>query len=176
MYHAPSKRKSRTPITKPNLTPILDAVFIFIFFLLMSANFIKLFEISSDIPIVSSAPPPKNQKPPLALTLKITEEGLGIFRGVPSRHVKTFAVDPTGTYDFESLRVLLIDIKKQHPEENSIVFEPQVDIEYIKLVEIMDAVRMLKDMDEAIYYKDKDGLDVRASNLFGNIIFGNIQS
>ena len=37
---------------KPNLIPIMDAVFIFIFFLLMSAQFIDLFEIGSSVPMV----------------------------------------------------------------------------------------------------------------------------
>lgn len=176
MYQAPSRRKSRKDISKPNLTPILDAVFIFIFFLLMSANFIKLFEISSDVPLLSSQPPPRNQKPPLALTLKITEQGLRFYSGVPARHMKSFGQDDEGQYPFEEIREFLMEIKKKHPKENSIVFEPEIDLEYLKLVEIMDAVRMLNDIDEAIYYRDKDDMDVRAKDLFGNIIFGNIQS
>ena len=176
MYKVPSRRKSRKEITRPNVTPILDAVFIFIFFLLMSANFIKLFEISSDVPMLSDQPPPKNQKPPLSLTLKITEKGLDIFSGVPLKHMMTFNPDPEGNYDFDALKQYLIDVKKRHPSENSIVFEPLIDIKYEKLVEIMDAVRILKDIDEPIYYKDNDGIDTRAKNLFGNIVFGNIQS
>ena len=176
MYHAPSRRKSRTGISKPNLTPILDAVFIFIFFLLMSANFIKLFEISSDVPLLSNQPPPRNQKPPLALTLKITKEGLRIFSGVPARHMRTFRPDSFENYNFTELREFLIGVKKRYPQENSIVFEPEIDLEYIKLVQIMDTVKILEEIDESIYYKDKDGMDVRVKELFGNIIFGNIQS
>ena len=60
MYRVPSRRKTKKQMAKPNLIPILDAVFIFIFFLLMSANFIKIFEISSDVPIVSTVEPPKS--------------------------------------------------------------------------------------------------------------------
>ena len=176
MYKAPSRRKSRRQVTNPNVTPILDAVFIFIFFLLMSASFMKLYEISSDVPIISDQPPPKNQKPPLALTLRISDRGLGVYSGVPSSLMRTFPPDQEGGYDFDALKEFLVGLKKRHPQENSIVFEPEIDIEYIKLVEIMDAVRMLDDMDESIYYKDKDGVDTRAENLFGNIVFGNIQS
>ena len=43
--------KDRIPC-RPNIIPILDAVFIFIFFLLMSAQFIKYFTIHSDTPSV----------------------------------------------------------------------------------------------------------------------------
>ena len=176
MYSVPSRRKSRKNITKPNLSPILDAVFIFIFFLIMSANFIKVFEISSDVPLVSDAPPPKNKKPPLALTLKILPEGLGIFTGVPSRRRKMFPKAQDGSYDFMALKEYLISLRQQHPDEKTIIFEPEIDIEYIKLVEVMDAVKILNDTDPAFFEKDKDGLDVKKQYLFDNIIFGNIQT
>ena len=176
MYSAPSRRKSRTSIKKPNLSPILDAVFIFIFFLIMSANFIKVFEISSDIPLISESPPPKNQKKPLALTLKITQKGLGIFSGIPSKHMRTFPPNQDGSYKFVALKEFLIDIRKRYPEENSIIFEPQVNINYLKLIEVMDAVKILTDTDESFYAKDNDGIDVKKKYLFDNIVFGNIQS
>ena len=57
MLRAPSRRKRKEPVKRLNLIPILDAVFIFIFFLLMSANFIKIYEVQSDVPIVSTTPP-----------------------------------------------------------------------------------------------------------------------
>ena len=44
MLRAPSRRQRKEPEKRLNLIPILDSVFIFIFFLLMSANFIKIFE------------------------------------------------------------------------------------------------------------------------------------
>ena len=176
MYSAPSRRKSRAGITKPNLSPILDAVFIFIFFLVMSANFIKVFEISSDIPLISESPPPKHKKPPLALTLKITPKGLDIFSGVPSRRMRTFPPNEDGSYKFVELKEFLISIRKRYPEENSIIFEPQIDIDYLKLIEVMDAVKILTDTDESFFAKDQDGVDVKKQYLFDNIVFGNIQS
>ena len=52
-YKLPSRRRRAKKGDGINLTPILDAVFIFIFFLILSAQFIKTFEINSDIPLVS---------------------------------------------------------------------------------------------------------------------------
>ncbi|MBC98168.1 MAG: hypothetical protein CME63_10485 [Halobacteriovoraceae bacterium] len=95
MLRAPSRRKRKEPVKRLNLIPILDAVFIFIFFLLMSANFIKIYEVQSDVPIVSSAPPKSNKKP-LALTLKVTGAGLKLYTGVPSKLVKRINKTPEG--------------------------------------------------------------------------------
>lgn len=177
MLRAPSgRRKSRSNTARLNLVPILDAVFIFIFFLLMSASFLNLFEISSDVPIISSTPPPKNQQKPLALTLIITNQEIQIATGVPSVVRRRFGRDQEGKYDLEALRTYLIDLKKQFVKESTAIFEPRINVDYSTLVEIMDAVRLLRPTDEDIFYKDKDGVDRKAEALFDNIVFGNILS
>jgi biopolymer transport protein ExbD len=45
MLKIPTSRKRKKPEEKLNLVPIMDSVFIFIFFLLMSASFLKIYEI-----------------------------------------------------------------------------------------------------------------------------------
>ena len=70
MLRKPSRKNFKYKFQRPNLIPVLDAVFIFIFFLSLSADFVNLFEINSNVPIVSSAPPSKTI--PLNLTLKVT--------------------------------------------------------------------------------------------------------
>lgn len=176
MYKAPSgRRKSRLKNDKPNLVPIMDAVFIFIFFLLMSANFTKIFEIVSDVPIISTNPPPE-KKIPLALTLKIQDKSIEVYTGVPSSLRKSFGMMEDGKYDLDGLHAYLLDIKKNNLTENSVIFEPLVDLTYDELIKIMDKVRMIDNTDEEIFIKDKNGIDVKMKDLFSNIIFGNIQS
>ena len=87
---SPSCRRRNQQNQRLNLIPILDAVFIFIFFLLTSVNFIKIYEITSDVPIVSDAAPPPSKKKPLALSLRINAGNMVLSRGVPSRTIKTF--------------------------------------------------------------------------------------
>ncbi|MCO4755102.1 MAG: biopolymer transporter ExbD [Bacteriovoracaceae bacterium] len=175
-YKLPTRRHSKKEPQRLNLIPILDAVFIFIFFLLMSAQFVKIFEINSDVPIVSDSPPPKNQKKPLALTLSITNSGFTIAKGLPSRTIKRIPKNKDGLYDTIALHNFLVQIKKANTTEKSIVFEPKVDLTYETIVKIMDAVRMLDKTDEEIYIKDKDGIDLRVKELFNKIVFGNLMS
>lgn len=175
-YKRPTSRRKVKRDEKLNLIPILDAVFIFIFFLLMSAQFIKIFEIGSDVPMVSSSPPPKNQKDPLALTLEIYKSKLILKSGVPSKTIKIFDRISDESYDLVSLHDFLIGIKKNNLNEESIIFEPRTDLTYEQIIKIMDSVRVLKNTDEAIFKKDKDGIDVKIKTLFQKIIFGNIMS
>ena len=81
-----------------------------------------------------------------------------------------------GTYDLVDLHLFLIKLKQKHKNENSIILEPIVDLTYEELIAIMDSVRMFKNTDESIYKNDKDGIDVKLDELFGKIVFGNIQS
>ncbi len=176
MLNPPSKRRTRPRDKKMNLVPILDAVFILVFFLLMSASFLKIYEIPSDIPLLSNSAPPKKKKVPLALTLKITESQITLYRGIPSRAFKSFGKVANGDYDLEALHNFLITLKKQHLDENTIIFEPLINVNYETIVKVMDAVRDMRKTDPSIYLRDKDGNDQKLETIFGKIIFGNVQS
>ncbi len=175
-YKTPTSRKGKRKQERLNLIPILDAVFIFIFFLLMSTQFIKIFEIGSDVPIISNTPPPKTKKKPLALTVSIKSNRLDIYSGVPSRKINSIRKSDDGNYDLEKLHSYLIEIKKKNISENTVILEPIVDVSYEEIIEIMDAVRMFRNTDESLYQKDKDGIDVKVKSLFSKIVFGNLMS
>ncbi|MBT3981115.1 MAG: biopolymer transporter ExbD [Bacteriovoracaceae bacterium] len=175
MYRIPSRRRNKREDTKLNLTPILDAVFIFIFFLLMSANFIKIFEINSNVPIISSKSPPPAKKP-LALTLQISHTNIVVMTGIPSVVRRSFGKNQDGEYDLESLHSYLVNLKKRYIQEDSVILEPLVNISYEKIVKIMDTVRTLKNTDDALYKVNKSGIEERLKLLFDKIIFGNLMS
>ncbi len=182
MYRMPSSRRKVKKNEKVNLVPILDAVFILIFFLVMSATFLKINEIGSNVPIISNKQPPPPKKKPLALHLTIYGEKLVLGAGIPTRTIKSFGkVEVTNKdgevekkYDLNSLHDYLIGIKKKNIKEKDIVFEPIANIEYEEIISIMDAVRIFKDTDEEIYDKDKDGLDMKLEELFAQITFSNL--
>lgn len=175
MITPPSQRRKRRPDPKLNLTSIMDAIFIFNFFLLMSANFIKVHEIASPIPIVSDEEP-KEDKKPLALTLVIKEAAIDIMTGVPSVVFKSVPNLQDNSYDLVELHNSLVKLKEANPKENNAILMPEIDIEYNEIIKIMDATRLIQKTDEAIFVKGDDGLDKKVETLFNNVIFGNIGS
>lgn len=176
MLRSPSRRFSRRPSQGLNLIPILDAVFIFIFFLLMSTNFIQIFEISSDAPIISSEPPKESDKDPLLLSLKIEKDQLSLTKGLQGNVVQTFSRDAKGSYPLEELHQTLISLKEKNLSERQIILEPNFDIVYEELVDIMDSVRTIRNTDPSLTYKnEKTNEDIKVSLLFDQILFGNIQ-
>lgn len=176
MLRTPSSRRKKKENVGLNLTPILDAVFIFIFFLLMSANFIKINEISSEVPIISNKEPPKTKKKPLALAMDIVNSGFVVKAGIPQRILKRIKKTPAGEYNFVQLHDYLVSIKRNNILEEDIILDPKVDINYDIIIQIMDSVRMLNKTDDTFYKKDQDGLDVPVKSLFSKIIFGNLMS
>lgn len=176
MLKVPTSRKRKKPEEKLNLVPIMDSVFIFIFFLLMSASFLKIYEIGSPIPIISDSEPPKPEKNPLALSLTAETNLLTLSRGLPSRPFKTFKRQADGNFNLEELHTILVDLKKQHVTEDSIIFEPEGDLTYEDIVKIMDAVRVLNKTDEAIMKPNKEGIDEKVKELFHKIVFSNLMS
>lgn len=176
MLRVPTSRKRNKPEERLNLVPIMDSVFIFIFFLLMSSTFLRIYEIGSDVPIVSDAQPPKEQKDPLALTLTAEANEITLSRGLPSRAFKKFKREANGEFNYDEIHSALIELKKNHLDENTIIFEPVGDITYEEIVKIMDAVRVLNKTDEAIFRKNKDGIEEKVKELFSKIIFSNLHS
>ena len=176
MLRVPTSRKRKKPEEKLNLVPIMDSVFIFIFFLLMSASFLKIFEIGSPIPIVSDQEPPKSKKEPLALTMVLETNEIKVSSGVPSKVVQVFKRQSDGLFNYEDIHKFLIDIKKQNLDEDSIIFEPNGDLTYDEIVKIMDAVRVIYKTDEAIFKPSKEGIEEKVKELFNKIIFSNLMT
>lgn len=176
MLRVPTSRKRKKPEEKLNLVPIMDSVFIFIFFLLMSASFLKIYEIGSPVPMISEQEPPKEEKVPLALTMIIEAKEITLSSGVPSKVLQRFVRQPDGLFNYEEIHTALINIKKQHTDEDSIIFAPSEDLTYEEIVKIMDAVRVLYKTDEAIFKTNKEGIDEKLKELFSKIIFSNLMT
>ena len=164
------KKRRRKP-ERLNLIPIMDAVFIFIFFLLMSAQFLEIYEIGSDAPAVQTiTQEQKDKKPPLNLTLVITNSKIEVKTGVDEKTYKV--INKTGEgYELAALREVIVEIKTNHVDENSIILRPKKTVPYSQLVKIMDAVRNLDTKDAEIVAKNKAGNEVKTKKLFDQIIF-----
>ncbi len=160
MYKKPSSRRIKKFYAPLNLIPILDSVFILIFYLLMSAQFVKIFEIGSDLPIMADSPP-SNMKDALNLTVDVDQDEIRIFTTVNETLYKTIPLNSDGTFDLTTLTGILATLKGRYPKENAIVIRPSSLIKYDDLVKILDSVR-------------EKGSGKSSIDLFAQIIFGNL--
>lgn len=169
------RQKKKAAPCKPNVIPILDAVFIFIFFLLMSAQFLEIYEIGSDAPAVKtvSEDEQKDKKPPLNLTLEVKRDAIVIKTGLEGQIHRTIASE-AGEYKLDELAKELVTLKKGHVSETSVIIRPDSKVEYKKIVYIMDTCRELPRDTPSIVAKDDKGVTVETRTLFEQIIFETI--
>jgi biopolymer transport protein ExbD len=164
------RRIEKKEIPKLNLIPILDAVFIFIFFLLMSAQFVEIYEIGSDAPAIATVDTEKDDKKPLNLTLKISMSSIVIKTGVEGSISST--IPRIGKeFNIEKLKSALKKIKLENIDERSIILSPTKSVSYNEVVAIMDAVTSIDRKQAPMVAKSKKGNVIKTYTLFDQIIF-----
>ena len=156
---------------RPNIVPILDAVFIFIFFLLMSAEFIKFYVINSDAPAIKMVDSlGSNRDRPLNLALEILPRRM-VIKTNPEGQVRDTLPLVNGDYDWERLSKIMITLKRKHIGESSIILRPHDKISYKKVIKAIDVVRELPGESSPLVAKDRKGRMVEAGALFDRVIF-----
>jgi biopolymer transport protein ExbD len=138
-------RKLKKP-EKLNLVPILDSVFIFIFFLLMSAQFVDVYEIGSSVPMTKEAKEQVDQKDPLNLTLEISKEQVVVKTGLKSLQTRTFA-----STEAKEMKNYLIELKRKNPKENTMILKADPKVPFQNLVTVIDNTQMSKDSKEKLF-------------------------
>jgi biopolymer transport protein ExbD len=173
MLKTPSSRRKKLE-HKLDLVPIMDAIFIFIFFLLFSANFVTIFEINSDAPILSSEPPQDN-KEPLALTLVINPEEI-VITTTNARTVVKKIQRMGESYNYNELHDFMIQMRLKHLTEDTVILEPSPEVSYDEIIKIMDEIRIFRNTDESIFIKSKDGVEEKLKFIFNKVVFGNLMN
>jgi biopolymer transport protein ExbD len=138
-------RKLKKP-EKLNLVPILDSVFIFIFFLLMSAQFVDVYEIGSSVPMTKEVKEQKDKKDPLNLTLEISKEKVVVKTGLKSLQTRTFA-----STEAKEMKDYLIQLKKKNPDENTMILKADPRVSFQNLVTVIDNTQMSKESKEKLF-------------------------
>lgn len=131
---------------KLNLVPILDSVFIFIFFLLMSAQFVDVYEIGSSVPMMKEAKNEKQEKDPLNLTLEVSKTQIVVKTGLHSPRSRTFASEQK-----KEIRDYLTELKRQHPKENTMILKADPKISFQNLVTVIDSTQKEKGSKEELF-------------------------
>jgi biopolymer transport protein ExbD len=129
-------RKMKRP-EKLNLVPILDSVFIFIFFLLMSAQFVDVYEIGSTLPMINDTNEKNKEKDPLNLTLEITKEQVVIKTGLKKISSKTFTTDQKA-----QIKEYLTELKRMNPDENTMILRSHPRVPFKELIAVIDSTQI----------------------------------
>ncbi len=153
---------------KLNLVPVMDAVFIFIFFLLFSAQFIKIFEIDSDAPIVSNKAPPVEKKEPLNLVVKIHEGEIKVLVN-NSGSVHRVIQKSNGRYNLKRLKSVVFNLRKNHLDEDHVIISPSPKIRYETIIEVIDAVKILPEGKKSFTFPYK-GAFKTINKIFSQIV------
>lgn len=125
---------------KLNLVPILDSVFIFIFFLLMNAQFVDVYDIGSSLPMTKEAKSEAVEKDPLNLTLEVGKENIVVKTGL--RHPRSRSFASTAE---DEIKDYLTELKKKHPKENTMILKADKSLSFQRLVTVIDVTQTGKD-------------------------------
>lgn len=131
---------------KLNLVPILDSVFIFIFFLLMSAQFVDVYEIGSSVPMTKEAKEEKQEKDPLNLTLEISKEQIVVKTGLRNPRSRTFASEQK-----TEMKDYLAELKRQNPKENTMILKTDPKVPFQTLITVIDSTKANKEAKETLF-------------------------
>lgn len=171
MINSIKRRKKNT--SKLNLIPILDSVFIFIFFLLMSAQFLDIYEIGSEAPAVMTIQDVKSKKLPLNLILDINNERILVKTGLDEKIVKTISKQNSG-YDLIELSKILFAIKQNNIDEETVILRPDSTVPYYEIIRVIDIVKELTKDQETIIGTNDKGKQITTRTLFNKIVFETI--
>ena len=125
------QKKFKKP-EKLNLVPIMDAIFIFIFFLLSSAQLVDVYEINISTPIKKEIISQSDDRN-FNLVVIPNEESLDIEFGLKEITKKKFDY-----LQRKEIITFLMDLKKSNPKENTIRIRTKPEVKFNKAIEAID--------------------------------------
>ena len=139
-------RRSSNSSSELDLVPVMNMVAILIPFLLFSAQFVELSVVENTLPGMVDAAP-QGPEEPLALRVKITEEGYEVAASA-SALPDPVEIGCVGgwcrsatMWNTDELAEVLVDLKAAYPDEQTMIVEPGSDVPYEVLISTMDAAR-----------------------------------
>lgn len=125
-----------------NIIPLLDVIFIFIFFLLMSVQFLEYFQLSVANPVQQTPPdepiPDQDKDKSKQYKLRLSNEKIEFTEGMDELVIGSYTYDDSGLL---ALRKILLEKKMQFPDEKSMIIKPYKDVDFVKIVRAIDAAQ-----------------------------------
>lgn len=155
MHKPLRKGRKKAYIPKPELVPVLDAMFIMIFFILTTSEFIKISEIGSDLPVMKLSMEDNPEKKKLILKMSITADTIKLINDVDKKELFSGLINDSL---FAELNAKVQEIKNEFPDEQRVMVTPDLKTKYEIVIKALDAVREV----------NKSGVSVK---LFNQIMF-----
>ena len=134
-----------------NLLPMMNLVTLLIPLLLIATQFAELAIIDSSVPGIIDTIDPEPGPPPLQLRLEVRGDGVRLVGAEPvlSPDAREPSLVPCSagpcvgpdSYDFAELTRLLGLVKEAHPDEQTVIVQPESGVHFDVLVAVMDAAR-----------------------------------
>ncbi len=150
-----------------NLVPIMDAVFILIFFLLFSVQYIKLREIEAQAPVVSTVKNKQKEEKHLNLKIKILKNTIQIFTGVEENLY--FEMSKFEASFSKKIKMILMKLRRSFPDDDYAILLPEKTISYKEIVEVIELIQILPDKQKEIFLK-KNGKDLKINKIFSQVV------
>lgn len=133
------KFKKSKKLPKAELVPVLDAMFIMIFFILATAEFLKISEIGSDLPVMKLSMDDNPEKKKLILKMQLSPNEIVLINDVDK--TRMFSSSMSDLNIFTLLNDKIKSIKNDFPQEERITVSSDPSIKYDIVIKALDAVR-----------------------------------
>jgi biopolymer transport protein ExbD len=175
------KRKQVATAFDVNVTPMLDLFSVLIIFLLATSVFSATGQIRIEVPFLSSQPPPKQEEldKTIEKTVNITVDVTKVKYQQATTALSTVQDEfevPLTDEGLDKIQAKIYEIRKENPKFDKVTIFTQQDVDYEKLVMVLDAVRELRANRAPIPfpadYKFPTGVD--PTSLVTKIVLGNV--
>ncbi len=168
---------SGDPSFELDLAPMLALMVNLIPMLLITTVFVRNMIIETPIPtVVQEAIKKDQQDPKVSITLKASRlNGFEIDIDQSGAHQKMSIGLSQNQLNYEELHRHVVKVKQQFPDTFSLQFEPESDLSYKEIVQILDEVRSRKMGDPKLFIVDQTtNQNVEVDLLFPKVEFSNI--
>ena len=142
------RRRHVHPPEEMNITAFMNLMVILVPFLLITAVFSRVAILELTLPAESVATEPPEQELQLEITVRSDHIEIADAGGAP-----IVISNKSGGYDFKSLAAALRQVKARFPEHTAVTLLLEQDISYDTLVQVMDTVRVSRDIQAATVVK-----------------------
>lgn len=175
------KRKQVATAFDVNVTPMLDLFSVLIIFLLATSVFSATGEFRIEVPFLSSQPPPKQEEidknPEKTVSITIDRDKVKYQQATTAKSTVQDEIEVPLTEDgLDKIQAKIYAIRKENPKFDKVTIFTQPEVNYEKLVMVLDAVRELRSGRTPIAYpedyKFPSGSD--RESLVTKIVLGNV--